>query len=192
MDGTSMTPASKSTSLNRAATGSPSSISPDALFGYGWLDGWYEATQRNIPAVRPPRCATAYIPPIKTSLPAHVALDPNEHPAVHVRVQDGLQRHLRNHAGSQFELGRTTYIGPQHIVDSQVASSSVTVDSNGTLQVTAPFSIDLPASVACPHDGYRQPPLATTSPGPRPTVNWSALLCSCTCKNHLPQPFTGR
>ena len=40
-------------------------------------------------------------------------------------------------------------------MDSQVASSSVTVDSNGTLQVTAPFSIDLPASVACPHDGYR-------------------------------------
>ena len=133
-----------------------SSISPDAMFGYGWLDGWYErpngtsllfdlldAQQQPIPAYQ------------NLTLPAHVALDPNEHPAVHVRVRMASNDTYVTPLVHSLSLGRTTYIGPQHIVDNQVASSSVTVDSNGTLQVTAPFSIDLPASVACPHDGYR-------------------------------------
>ena len=63
-------------------------ISPDPIFGYGWLDGWYERPEGTHLLFD---VLDANMNPIlghqNMSLPAQLALDPSEHPTVHIRVE---------------------------------------------------------------------------------------------------------
>ena len=157
-------------------------ISPDPLFGYGWLDGWYE---------RPDGTGLLFdvldanLNPIhghdNLSLPAQLALDPNEHPTVHVRVRMSTNDTYVTPLLHSLSLGRTTYIGPQHVLDGTAGSAVASMDANGALLVAAPFSMVLPAFVACPHDGYR---LTTVGDN----LTWSTTNGQLTASAHLPEP----
>ena len=136
-----------------------------------WLvDGWYERPN-GTSLLFDSSTGTATIPAYRISRCQRMLPLTNEHPAVHVRVWP--QRHLRN-AGSQFEPWTNHLHWPTTHRGRQVASSSVLVDSNGTLQVIAP-SIDLPASVAYAHDGYRLTTVGDNLTWATSTVKWSAL-----------------
>ena len=69
------------------------------------------------------------------SLPAPLALDPLEHPSVHVRVRMSTNDTYVTPLVHSLSVGRTTYIGPQHIVNSSVGSNAA-MDSDGALRVT--------------------------------------------------------
>ncbi|MAH41118.1 MAG: hypothetical protein CMO41_02585 [Verrucomicrobiales bacterium] len=131
------------------------SISPDPLFGYGWLDGWYEQPDGTTLLVD---VLDAQHQPIEghtnLTLPVPVAVDPVEHPTVHVRVRMATNDTYVTPLVHSLSVGRTTYIGPQHIVNSPAGDNAM-VDSNGTLRVTGSFTLPLSSMATCPHDGYR-------------------------------------
>ena len=131
------------------------SIAPDPLFGYGWLDGWYEQPDGTELLVDVLDANQQPVPGhTNLSLPAPLALDPLEHPSVHVRVRMSTNDTYVTPLVHSLSVGRTTYIGPQHIVDSSVGSNAA-MDSDGALRVTGAFTLPLTSMAACPHDGYR-------------------------------------
>lgn len=158
------------------------SISPDPLFGYGWLDGWFEQ----------PSGTTLLFDvldgqgqPIhghqNLTLPAHLALDPVEHPSVHVRVAMSTNDTYVTPLVHSMSMGRTTYIGPQHVLNTAAGVDKAILDSNGTLIVSDPFSIPLPSAVACPHDGYR---LTTVGDN----LTWATTNGILVASAHVPEP----
>ena len=78
-------------------------------------------------------------------------------------------------------LGRTTYIGPQHVLNTALGAEKTTVDSNGTLVVLEPFSLPLPSAVSCPHDGYR---LTTVGDN----LTWATTNGLLVGSGHVPEP----
>ena len=131
------------------------SISPDPSFGYGWLDGWYEQPDGTellvdlLDVNQQPIAGHTNL-----TLPASLAVDPAEHASVHVRVRMTTNDTYVTPLIHSLSLGRTTYIGPQHIINSSVGSNAV-MDNNGSLRVSGSFTLPLPPMVACPYDGYR-------------------------------------
>ena len=131
------------------------SISPDPMFGYGWLDGWYEQPDGTTLLVD---VLDANLQPLvghtNLTLPAPLAVDPVEHPSVHVRVRMTTNDTYVTPLIHSLSVGRTTYLSPQHVINSSVGSNAV-MDSNGTLRVTGSFTLPLSPMATCPHDGYR-------------------------------------
>ena len=158
------------------------SLSPDPVFGYGWLDGWYERPEGTsllfdvLDANKTPILGHENM-----SLPAQIALDPVEHPAVHIRVRMATNDTYVTPLIHSLSLGRTTYIGPQHVLDTTVGSTAASMDANGTLRVDSPFSISLPTFVACPHDGYR---LTTVGDN----LTWATANGQLVASSHRPVP----
>ena len=132
------------------------SISPDPLFGYGWLDGWYEQPDGTGLLFD---VLDANLQPVpghtNLTLPASLALDPKEHPSVHVRVRMSTNDTFTTPLVHSLSLGRTTYIGPHHVLNDPAGANSAVLDSNGTLHLTSPLSMPLQALASCPFDGYR-------------------------------------
>ena len=157
-------------------------ISPDPIFGYGWLDGWYERPEGTSLLFD---VLDAQLNPIpdhqNMHLPAQLGLDPNEHPTVHIRVRMSTNDTYVTPLVHSLSVGRTTYIGPQHLLDSAVSSTVSTMDTNGTLHVAAPFSMPLPGFVACPHDGYR---LTTVGDN----LTWATTNGQLVASVHQPEP----
>ena len=108
------------------------SISPDPLFGYGWLDGWYEQPDGTSLLVD---VLDAQHQPIEghtnLTLPAPVAVDPMEHSTVHLRIRMATNDTYVTPLVHSLSVGRTTYIGPEHIMNSPAGGNAM-VDSNGT------------------------------------------------------------
>ena len=157
-------------------------ISPDPIFGYGWLDGWYERPEGTHLLFD---VLDANMNPIlghqNMSLPAQLALDPSEHPTVHIRVRMSTNDTYVTPLVHSLSVGRTTYIGPQHVLDNAAGSVASTMDANGTLLVAAPFSITVPSFVACPHDGYR---LTTVGDN----LTWATTNGQLVASAHQPEP----
>ena len=158
-------------------------ISPDPIFGYGWLDGWYERPDGTtllfdiLDAQHNPIPQHEHL-----QLPAQLALDPNEHPTVHVRVRMSTNDTFVTPLVHSLSVGRTTYIGPQHVLDRPSGAATSSMDENGTLQVAAPFSLPLPRFVACPHDGYR---LTTVGDN----LTWTTPNGQVVASSHSPSPI---
>ncbi|MFZ8906778.1 MAG: hypothetical protein ACO2Y2_05420 [Poseidonia sp.] len=131
------------------------SISPDPLFGYGWLDGWYDQPDGTtllfdvLDAQHQPIVGHTNL-----TLPAPLAVDPLEHSSVHLRVRMTTNDTYVTPLVHSLSVGRTTYIGPQHIINSPAGNNTI-MDANGTLRVTGSFSLPLSSMATCPHDGYR-------------------------------------
>ncbi len=157
-------------------------ISPDPIFGYGWLDGWYDQPEGTTLLFD---VLDAQMNPIhghqNMRLPAQLALDAIEHPTVHLRVRMSTNDTYVTPLVHSLSLGRTTYIGPQHVLDTTAGSAVSTKDANGTLQIAGPFSIPLPSFEACPHDGYR---LTTVGDN----LTWSTNNGQLVASAHLPGP----
>jgi hypothetical protein len=133
-----------------------SALVPDPLFGYGWLDGWYERPDGTTLLVD---VLDAQYNPIyghdNLTLPSRLALDPKEHPTVHLRVRMTTNDTYVTPLIHSLVLGRTVFIGPEHVRATSDGASATTVNGNGELVVNAPFSIGLAPNVVCPYDGFR-------------------------------------
>ena len=97
------------------------------------------------------------------SLPAQLALDPSEHPTVHIRVRMSTNDTYVTPLVHSLSVGRTTYIGPQHVLDNAAGSVASTMDANGTLLGRCSV-FHHRAFCVCPHDGYH-----LTTVGDNPT-----------------------
>ena len=132
------------------------SIAPDPVFGYGWLDGWFEQPEGTtllfdvLDAQHQPIFGLENL-----TLPASLALDPLEHSTVHLRIRMATNDTYVTPLVHSLSMGRTTYIGPQHVLNTVAGAANAAVDANGRLVVAGVFSIPLPSAPACPHDGYR-------------------------------------
>ncbi len=132
------------------------SLAPHPLFGYGWLDGWStvpEGTTLSIDVL------DAQGQPIdghsNLTLPAVLSVDPLEHASVHVRVKMATNDTFVTPLIHSMTLGRTAFIGPEHVLAYPDGANASSVNADGDLVVHAPFSLPLPAMLACPFDGYR-------------------------------------
>ncbi len=157
-------------------------LAPDPLFGYGWLDGWYTqpaGTNLSIDLL------DAQLNPINghtdLRMPALLALDPVEHPSIHVRVNMATNDTYVTPLVHSMVLGRTVFIGPSHVLSTPAGANASTLNGEGHLMVHAPFSYTLPSFVACPHDGYR-----ITNIGDN--LSWGVANRLLTGSAHLPQP----
>mgnify|MGYP001260253671 FL=1 len=156
------------------------SISPDPLFGYGWLDGWFEQPNGTELLFDVLDGQSQPIPGHQNlTLPSSLALDPKEHPSVHVRVRMSTQDTYVTPLVHSMSLGRTTYIGPQHVLNTPIGASKALIDGNGTLVVSDSFSIPLASAVSCPHDGYR---LTTVGDN----LTWATTSGLLVASAHLP------
>ena len=119
----SMMPGLKSMSSNPRARGCPiPSVPIHCSVTAGWMAG------TNNPTARPSwlMCWTLNTNPsraTRTSLPVPVAVDPAEHPTVHVRVRMATNDNYVTPLVHSLSVSGTTYIGPQHIVNSPVATT---------------------------------------------------------------------
>ena len=104
-----------------------------------------------------------------------------EHPSVHVRVAMSTNDTYVTPLVHSMSMGRTTYIGPQHVLNTAAGVDKAILDSNGTLIVSDPFSIPLPSAVACPHDGYR---LTTVGDN----LTWATTNGILVASAHVPEP----
>ena len=81
-------------------------ISPDPVFGYGWLDGWFDQPAGTTLLFD---VLDSQLQPVEghqnLTLPASLALDALEHPTVHLARSDGHRRQLRDAHGPQSERG---------------------------------------------------------------------------------------
>ena len=132
------------------------SLSPHPVFGYGSLDGWFtvpDGTGLSIDVL------DAQHQPIEhhqnLTLPAYLGLDPLEHPTVHLRVNMSTNDPFVTPMIHSMTLGRTAYIGPEHVLADPNAANAASVNPDGDLVVDAPFSMSVSMPVACPFDGYR-------------------------------------
>ena len=131
-------------------------IAPDPVFGYGWLDGWFDQPAGTTLLFD---VLDSQLQPVEghqnLTLPASLALDALEHPTVHLRVRMATDDPYVTPMVHSLSVGRTTYIGPQHVMNTVSGAINAAVDANGRLVVSGPFSIPLLSAPACPHDGYR-------------------------------------
>jgi hypothetical protein len=129
---------------------------PDPLFGYGWLDGWYEQPDGTTLLFD---VLDAQLNPIfgheNLTLPAQLALDPVEHPTVHLRVSMTTNDTYVTPLVHSLVMGRTVFIGPEHVRATSSGANATTVNGDGDLVVNTPFTLILPELVVCPFDGYR-------------------------------------
>lgn len=131
-------------------------IAPDPLFGYGWLDGWFEQPNGTQLLFDVLDASKAPIEGLQNlTLPAYPVIDTVEHPSVHVRVRMSTDDVYVTPLVHSMSFGRTTYIGPQHVMNTVSGSANALVDDNGTLNVVGAFSTPLFSPLACPFDGYR-------------------------------------
>ena len=131
-------------------------LAPDPLFGYGWLDGWYEQPEGTTLHLD---VLDSQLNPIiahqNLTLPATMALDPQEHSSVHIRVRMTTNDTYVTPLVHSLSLGRTTYIGPSHVRGYADGLNATQINADGQLVVQDPFSLVLPSFVACPFDGFR-------------------------------------
>lgn len=158
------------------------SLSPHPLFGYGWLDGWStvpEGTTLRVDVL------DAQLQPIEhhrnLTFPAHLGLDPLEHPTVHLRVNMTTNDTFVTPLIHSMALGRTVFIGPEKVLAHPDGANASSVDADGRLIVNAPFSLALSTPVACPFDGYR-----VTNIGDN--LTWSMSQQQLLSSAHLAQP----
>ena len=89
-------------------------ISPDPVFGYGWLDGWFDQPAGTTLLFD---VLDSQLQPVEghqnLTLPASLALDALEHPTVHLRVRMATDDSYVTPMVHSLSVGRTTYIGPQ-------------------------------------------------------------------------------
>ncbi|RJU96597.1 MAG: hypothetical protein DWC10_06295 [Candidatus Poseidoniales archaeon] len=132
------------------------SLTPDELYGYGWLDGWFEQPDGTTLSID---VLDAQLNPIHghqgLSLPAQLAIDPLEHASVHVRVSMTTNNTYVTPTVHSMVLGRTVFLGPQHIMDLTSGQHVASINDDGALEIHAPFSLSLPEYSACPFDGFR-------------------------------------
>lgn len=131
-------------------------LSPDPLYGYGWLDAWYEQPLGTTLSVD---VLDINLNPISghqnLSFPAALAIDPVEHPSVHLRVSMTTNDTYVTPMIHSMVLGRTAFLSPQHVLQHPDGQNASTINGEGELVVQDPFSLNLPAFAACPFDGYR-------------------------------------
>ena len=131
-------------------------LAPDPLFGYGWLDGWYEQPEGTTLLLD---VLDSQLNPIiahqNLTLPAAMALDPHEHSSVHIRVRMTTNDTYVTPLIHSLSLGRATYIGPSHVRGFADGLNATHINADGQLVVQDPFSLVLPSFVACPFDGFR-------------------------------------
>ena len=158
------------------------SLTPDPLFGYGWLDGWYEqpdGTTLNIDVLD--RFQQPIAGHSNLTLPAALALDPMEHPSIQVRVRMTTNDTFVTPLIHSMTVGRTVFVGPSHIMAYSDGANVSTINSDGDLVVSSPFSIPLPSASNCPHDGYR-----LTTYGDN--LTWQTPLGQLTSSAFIPHP----
>ena len=139
-----------------SGTWTSSPVVPDPLFGYGVLDAWYEQPEGTSLSVDVLDVHQQPIPGHQgLSFPAALAIDPLEHPLIHLRVAMATNDTFVTPRIHSLSVGQTVFIGPHHITSSQQGTNTVYIDSNGSLVVTAPFSHPIQPRLTCPYDGYR-------------------------------------
>ena len=157
-------------------------IAPDPVFGYGWLDGWFEQPDGTTLLFD---VLDAQHQPIfgheNLTLPASLALDPLEHSTVHLRVKMTTNDTYVTPLVHSLSVGRTTYVGPQHVLNTAAGAANAAMDANGRLIVSGAFSTPLPSIAACPHDGYR---LTTVGDN----LTWSTPNGQLVASAHVPGP----
>lgn len=133
-----------------------SALAPDPLFGYGWLDAWYEQPSGTTLSVD---VLDANLNPIfghqNLSFPASLAIDPMEHPSVHIRVSMATNDTYVTPMIHSMVLGRTAFLSAAHVHQYPTGQNASTINGNGELSVASPFSLTFPTFAACPFDGYR-------------------------------------
>jgi len=133
-----------------------SMVSPDPMFGYGWVDGWYEQPEGTTLELD---VLDSNLEPIighqNLSLPAYLAIDPNEHPNLHLRVRMSTSDTYVTPLIHSLSVGRTHYFDAEHLRDYSDVINVSTVDKKGHLVISGPFDIEVPSMNFCPHDGFR-------------------------------------
>ena len=132
------------------------SLQPDPLFGYGWLDGWFEEPEGTTLRID---ILDAFDEPIfghqNLSLPASLALDPIEYPAVKIRVKMTTNDSFVTPLIHSLTMGQTTYIDTAHLLAYTDVANVSSVNDEGDLVVSSGFSISLSERLACSYHGFR-------------------------------------
>ena len=133
-----------------------SAVSPDPMFGYGWVDGWYEQPDGTTLTLD---ILDSNLDPVtghqNLSLPAQLAIDPNEYPNLHLRVRMTSNDTYVTPLIHSLGVGRTHYLDAEHLRHYSDVVNVSTVDKKGHLVVSGPFNIELPSMNYCPHNGFR-------------------------------------
>jgi len=160
-----------------------SAVTPDPMYGYGWVDGWYEQPDGTSLALD---VLDANLTPItghqNLSLPAHLAIDPKEYSSLHLRVRMATNDTYVTPLIHSLSVGRTYYLDAEHLRQNSDVLNVSTVDKKGHLVVSGPFDVELSPMNYCPHDGFR-----IVSYGDN--LTWTTTNAQLFTSYHQVQPF---